>query len=145
MRLMTGVIPEPAPFAYAQTMQPSGNHPALAAWIRAQRALEERLNDRRMCPEDALVAGRALLAFADCEDEAFLGLAPLLDPAARQELVTEHHHIAEDLALLDSLLRTTPDSPDVAELTASLLRRMRQHLDRDARLLATATGLHPRT
>jgi len=94
-----------------------------------------------MCPEDALVAGRALLAFADYEDEAFSGLAPLLDPAARQELVTEHQQIAEDLILLDWLLHTTPDSPDVAVLTASLLRRMRQHLDRDGRLLARAAGL----
>jgi hypothetical protein len=126
-------------------MQPSGNHPALGAWSRAQRALEERLHDRGMCPEDALLAGRALLAFADVEEEAFSGLAALLDPAARQELATEHLHIAEDLTLLDSLLHTTPDSPDVAELTASLLRRMRQHIDRDGRLLATATGLQPRT
>jgi hypothetical protein len=126
-------------------MQPSGNHPALAAWSRAQRALEERLHNRCMCPEDALVAGRALLAFADYEDEAFSGLATLLDPAARQDFVTEHHQIAEDLTLLESLLHTTPDSPDVAELTASLLRRMRQHLDRDGRLLATATGLQPRS
>ena len=122
-------------------MQPSGNHSALAAWSLAQRALEERLHDRCACPEDALAAGRALLAFADCEDEAFLGLASLLDPAARQEFVAEHQLIAEDLTLLDWLLQTTPDSPDVAVLTDSLLRRMRQHIDRDGRLLKRAARL----
>src|SRR5687768_6790203 len=116
-------------------MQPSGNHPALSVLSQAQRALEERLH--KHCPraEDVLVAGRALLAFAACEDEAFSNLAPLLDPAARQEFVTEHQQIAEDLTLLDWLLHSTPDSPDVAALTASLLRRMRQHIDRDSRLL----------
>ena len=122
-------------------MQPSGNLPALAAWSQALRALEERLHDPCLSPEDALVAGRALLAFADCEDEAFLGLASLLEPAARQEFVAEHQQMAEDLILLDWLLQTTPDSPDVGELTASLLRRMRQHLERDGRLLARAAGL----
>ena len=85
-----------------------------------------------------------MLAFADCEDEAFLGLASLLDPAARHEFIAEHRQIAEDLTLLDWLLHTTPDSPDVAVLTASLLRRMRQHIARDGRLLARAACLKPR-
>ena len=126
-------------------MQPSGMLPALAALFDAQRALEERLHRPCTCAEHALALGHALLAFAERESEAFSALAPLLDPAARQELVTEHRQIAEDLTLLDSLLHATPDSADVAELTASLLRRMRQHIDRDGRLLATATGLHSRT
>jgi hypothetical protein len=124
-------------------MQPSGNHPALAAWSRAQRALEERRHNRCMCPEDALAAGRALLAFADREHEAFSALAPLLDPAAQQEFVAEHQQIAEDLTLLDGRIQTTPDSPDVAVLTAALLRRMRHHIARDGRLLASATRLIP--
>lgn len=125
-------------------MQPSSGQSARAALLQEQRALEERIHNLGSHAEDALVVGDALLAFADREDEAFSALAPLLDPAAQQELVAEHQQIAEDLTLLDWLVRTTPDSPDVAVLTASLLRRMRQHIERDGRLLARATGLSPR-
>lgn len=124
-------------------MQPSSGQSTLAALLQEQRSLEERIHCLGPCPKDALVVGDALLAFADREDEAFSALAPLLDPAARQELASEHQQIAEDLTLLDWLVRTTPDSPDIAVLTASLLRRMRQHIDRDGRLLARATGLSP--
>src|SRR5687768_10495337 len=125
-------------------MHPPGDQSALAALFAAQCALEGRLDNGCACPEDALLAGRALLAFADYEDAAFSGVAALLDPAARLDFVTEHQQIAEDLTLLDWLLQTTPDSPDVEVLTASLLRRMRQHVERDGRLLATVTRLIPR-
>ena len=84
--------------------------------------------------------GRALLAFADAKSEAFLGLASLLEPAARQEFLDRASAARRDLTLLDWLLHTTPDSPDVAVLTASLLRRMRQHIARDGRLLARAAA-----
>lgn len=125
-------------------MQPSSSQFTLAALLEEQRALEARIHDLTPCAEEALIVGEALLAFAGREDEAFSALAPLLDPAAQQELVTEHQQIAEDLTLLDWLVRTTPDSPDVAVLTTSLVRRMRQHIDRDERLLAKASGLTPR-
>jgi hypothetical protein len=124
-------------------MQPPGDQSVLAALFEAQGALEGLLHNGCTCPEDALVAGRALLAFADYEDVAFCGVAALLDPAARQEFVTEHQQIAEDLTLLDWLLGATPESPDVDVLTASLLRRMRQHVARDGRLLTTVTRLSP--
>ena len=75
------------------------------------------------------------------EDEAFSALTPLLDPAVRTELAADHQRIAEDLDLLDSLLQTTPTSADVAVLTASLVRRMRQHISRDGRLLSRAAVL----
>jgi hypothetical protein len=68
-------------------------------------------------------------------------VARLLDPAVQRDLAGEHEQIAEDLQLLEWLLRTTPDSPDVTVLTTSLLQRMRQHIDRDGRLLARAAGL----
>ena len=140
---MTLVIGRRAGPAYAHRMQPSSGQSTRAALLQEQRALEERIHNLGSCAEDALVAGNALLAFAAREDEAFSPLAPLLDPAAQQELVTEHHQIAEDLTLLEWLVRTTPDSPDVAVLTTSLVRRMRQHIDRDGRLLARAAGLTP--
>lgn len=65
-------------------------------------------------------------------------LAELLDPVVRAELEGEYLQIAEDLELLQWLLATTPDSPDVAVLSASLARRMRAHVERDARLLSSA-------
>jgi hypothetical protein len=126
-------------------VQPSNGQSTLAALLAEQRALAERINRVGSCPEEALIVGDAMLAFADREDEAFSGLASLLDPAAQQELASEHQQIAEDLTLLDWLVRTTPDSPDIDMLTTSLLRRMRQHIDRDGRLLARATGLGPRS
>ena len=82
-----------------------------------------------------------MLSFAEREDEAFSGLAPLLDPAAHAELASEHRQIADDLELLDWLLRTTPASPDIAVLAASLIERMRQHISRDGRLLSRAAAL----
>ena len=125
-------------------MQPSSGDSTLTALLAQQRALQERAQTMGDRVEDALAMGAALLAFAAREDQAFSALTPLLDPAARQEFAAEHEEIAEDLGLLDWLLRTTPDSPDIAVLTASLLRRMRQHIDRDGRLLARAAGLSAR-
>lgn len=122
-------------------MQPSSAQSTLAALLDEQRALEERIHRLEACPEDALVVGEALLGFAAREESAFSAVARLLDPAVQRDLAGEHEQIAEDLQLLEWLLRTTPDSPDVTVLTTSLLRRMRQHIDRDGRLLARAAGL----
>ena len=124
-------------------MHPPSALSALAALLAEQRAIEARLHDRTPGPEEALIIGDALLAFASREDKAFSALAPLLDPTAQQELAAEHQRIAEDLTLLDWLVRTTPDSPDVDALTTSLVRRMRLHIDRDGRLLARAEALSP--
>ena len=122
-------------------MQSSSAQSTLAALLAEQRALEERIHGLEARPEDALVVGEALLAFAAREESAFSAVARLLDPAVQRDLAGEHEQIAEDLQLLEWLLRTTPDSPDVTVLTTSLLRRMRQHVDRDGRLLARAAGL----
>jgi hypothetical protein len=117
----------------------------LAALLGDQRALEARVHDLRANPRETLAFGEALLAFAAKETEVFSVLAPLLDPAVETELGAEHRQFAEDLELLDWLLRITPESPDVAVLTESLLCRMRQHIDRDGRLLARAAILAART
>jgi len=105
--------------------------------------LDARIHATTLRPDEALAIGHALLAFAGHEADAFSALAPLLDPAAQQELAAEHQQIAEDLTLLEWLARTTPDSPDIAILTTSLVRRMRFHIDRDERLLARAEGRIP--
>jgi hypothetical protein len=123
---------------------PSIGPSMLAALLAEQRELDARLPDPGSTPEDTLAAGEALLRFASREGETFSALAPLLDPAAQAELAAEHQQFAQDLELLDWIVRTTPDSPDVQVLTASLGRRMRQHVDRDRRLLVRAAGLAPR-
>ena len=94
-----------------------------------------------MTPREILAEGQALLALAEREEEAFAALLPLVESSVKADLCEEHHELAEDLGLLDWLLRTTPDSPDTATLAASLGRRMRQHLDRDGRLLKRAVAM----
>jgi hypothetical protein len=125
---------------YPATIMADGS-PTVAALLAEQRALERRICGLAPRPHDALLVGEALLAFASREDTAFSGVASLLDPAVTQELASEHAQLAEDLQLLDWLVRTTPESPDVDVLTASLLSRMRTHIDRDGRLLTRAAAL----
>lgn len=125
-------------------MQPPSGQAKLAALLAEQRALEQRIHELGPCVEETLIVGQALLSFAEREGNAFSAVTPWLDPAVHQELAMEHQQIAEDLQLLDWLVRTTPDSPDVTVLTAALLRRMRQHIDRDGRLLARAAGMSRR-
>ena len=117
---------------------------ALASLIAAQSVLDLRIHALAVSPQQTLAVGAALLAFGAREHEAFASLEPILDAAVRDELQAEHRQIAEDLELLDWLVRMSPDSPDVAMLTASLVRRMRQHSDRDGRLLARVAALHAR-
>ena len=119
----------------------SNGQSMLGTLIAEQRELEARIHDLHASPRETLVVGASLLAFAAREDEAFSALAPLLDPAVQAELSTEHQRIGEDLELLDWLLQTSPMSPDVSVLTASLVRRMRQHISRDGRLLSRAAAL----
>ena len=138
---MTSIIGVTAGARYPAAMS-STAQPMLTALLAEQRELEGRIHELQASPTQTLAVGEALLAFADREDEAFSALAPLLDPAAHAELAAEHQQFAEDLELLDWLLRTTPASPDVPVLTMALIRRMRQHVDRDGRLLSRAATLH---
>lgn len=138
---MTDVIARPGAPAYSARMS-SNSQSMLGALIAEQRELEARIHDLRTSPRDTLKLGESLLAFAEREDQAFSALTPLLDPAAQAELAAEHQQFAEDLELLEWLLRTSPASPDVAVLTASLIPRMRQHISRDGRLLSRAAALH---
>lgn len=105
------------------------------------RHLEARLHDPEATPRQTLVVGQALLAFAAREHQFFSNVAPLLDPAAQSQLMAAHQAIAEDLELLEWLLAALPDSPDIPVLTVSLVRRMRDHIERDGRLLTRAATL----
>ncbi len=122
-------------------MEPSLSRETLVALLAEQRALEEQVHDLRLGAKQTLRVGQALLAFARREDQAFSAVAPLLDPVVQQDLAGEHRQLEEDLQLLDWLVRTTPESPDILVLTVSLRTRMRQHVDRDGRLLSRAAGM----
>ena len=135
---MTAVIgTRPAP-RYPAPMESSLPRETLVALLAEQRALEEQVHDLRLSATQTLRVGQALLAFARREDQAFSAVAPLLDPVVQLGLEVEHRQFEEDLQLLEWLVKTTPDSPDVLVLTVSLRMRMRQHVDRDGRLLARA-------
>lgn len=137
---MTGVIGPHLSAAYPAGMHSTGPS-VLTVLLAEQRDLETCIHGLEGDPRHVLAAGEALLSFAAREHEAFDALAPLLDPAVEAELTSEHQQFAEDLELLEWLLESTPDSPDVAMLSASLVRRMRQHIDRDGRLLTQAAAL----
>src|SRR5687768_5586032 len=98
-------------------MEPSLSRSTLAALLAEQRSIEEQVHDRRLCAEQTLRVGHALLDFARREDQAFSTVAAWLDPAVQQDLAVEHRQLADDLQLLESLMQTTPDSPDVLVLT----------------------------
>ena len=121
-------------------MQAQPARSALAALLARHRDIEARMG-HGTSPSDVLANGEAILSLAEQEEEALAALFDFVDPSVRAELAAEHREFAEDLGLLDWLVRTTPDSPDIASLAASLGRRMRQHLERDGRLLQRALTL----
>jgi hypothetical protein len=110
------------------------------ASLRDEHRRLTRLIDAPAGPGDAVVVGRALLAFAGHEDAMLSRLALVIDPDAQSELTAEHRQIADDLELLEWLLQNVPESPDVDVLSASLLRRMQTHIERDGRLLSRAAA-----
>jgi hypothetical protein len=105
--------------------------------LKRQRSLEARLESCKTAG-DILRQGEALLRFSELEGEALSTLFDLVEPSVRAELAAQHREFAEDLGLLDWLMRTVPDSPDTATLAASLGRRLRDRLARDGRLLQRA-------
>lgn len=116
----------------------------LTRLMNAQRELADRMMRLGAEAGDVLKAGAQVLEFAAREESAFFPLLPLLDPAVRAELGGDHEQLAEDLQLLEWLVATTPDSPDVATLADALARRMRTHIERDGRLLAQAARMASR-
>lgn len=113
----------------------------LEALVAQQRTLLTRLNAATPTAGEILALGQEVLRFAEHEEQAFFPLLPLLDPIARAELGHEHDEIGEDLKLLEWLLATTPDSPDVAILAHAVVRKIRNHVERDGRLLERASRL----
>ncbi len=141
---MTCVIAARRERAYAPIMDGHAGADALNRLLDLQRALEAHTTGVEQSPASVLEVGQAVLNFASSEEQAFFPLLPLLDPAVRSELGDEHEQLAADLQLLQWLVSTTPDSPDVASLAGALARRMHTHVARDGRLLAHALRLADR-
>lgn len=137
---MTRVIRIAGRQAYPADMT-SASFADIQRLMRLQEILAERTSGLGVSAAEVLEVGAAVLEFAEREESAFFPLLPLLDPAARAELGGEHVQLAEDLQLLEWLISTTPDSPDVATLTEAIARRMRSHIARDGRLLAQAARM----
>jgi hypothetical protein len=119
-------------------MEPSD---ALSRLADLQRSLEARTQALDGSPESVLDIGPVVLDFAATEEQAFLPLLELLEPAVRAELDGEHESLLQDLDLLRWLVDTTPESTDVAVLAEALTSRLRRHIARDGRLLAQAQRL----
>ena len=140
---MIPVIHAPADRAYPSCMTPDPRAD-IDQLMDLQKILEVRTSGLGASAADVLKVGAAVLGFARREEAVFFPLLPLLDPAARADLGGEHEQLQEDLQLLDSIVTTTPDSPDVGILAEALARRMREHLARDGRLLAQAARMAAR-
>jgi hypothetical protein len=141
---MTCVIAQEGTRAYPAVMTGHYGPDTLSRLLAIQQALEARTTAVEQAPASVLEVGKAVLDFASSEEEAFFPILPLLDPAVRSELGDEHEQLAEDLQLLEWLVSTTPDSPDVGTLSDALARRMHAHVARDGRLLAHALRLSER-
>ena len=140
---MTGVIGGRGGEAYPAGMD-APFHVEIERLVELQRILEARTSELGATAGDVLKVGAAVLAFAEREEAVFFQLLPLLDPAAKAELGGEHAQLAEDLELLDWLVRTLPESPDIGILAEAIAARMRGHIARDGRLLAQAARMAPR-
>jgi hypothetical protein len=116
-----------------------------AADLERLIALEESVRTRLAAvaenPAAVLAAGQEVLDFAALEERLFFPILPLLDVHAREQLGDEHRLLADDLQLLHHLIATSPESPDVDTLASALTRRLRDHMERDSRLLAQGLRL----
>jgi hypothetical protein len=103
--------------------------------VHAHQRLMRRLATAKPNPADVLNLGTAVILHGTLERRWLIGLRPLLDRAAAAQLDEEHVRLEEDLELLESIFETCPDSPDVGPLCGALLDRLREHVDRDERVL----------
>lgn len=90
---------------------------------------------RESDPEAVLQLGAAVVLHGLVEELHLFALHRLLDPSVRDELRAEHDRIEETLSLLEELLAEPVPSDDLAALTAALARRLREHVERDGRVL----------
>mgnify|MGYP003406488325 FL=1 len=96
-----------------------------------------------LTPGAVLDLGAAVLFHGAVERELLFPLNPLLDFEVQTEYARRHAQLADDLALLESLAETDPDSPDVEILCSALLSRLKQHIAQDDRVFYHAAHDDP--
>jgi hypothetical protein len=134
---MTGVIEHRAPTALEwRAMRVTTPDSALEAAVRQHRALLSSAADTR--PDDVgavLDLGVAVSELGRLERDCVFGAARYVSAAVIESLVAEHVELAEHLACLDELRHAEPQSDDLAVMCEAMLRRLREHLERDERVL----------
>jgi hypothetical protein len=107
----------------------------VAQLARAHHGLAKRVRAAETLPPGAVLnLGAAVLFHGAAERELLFPLNPLLDFDVQSEYARRHSQLAEDLALLESLVETSPDSADVEILSSALLSRLKEHIAQDDRL-----------
>ena len=86
-------------------------------------------------PGAVLQLGSAVVLHGLFEEIHLFQVHRLLDPSVRDELRVDHDRIGEDLALLEDLLAEGSPCDDLPPLTAALARHLREHVERDGRVL----------
>jgi hypothetical protein len=87
-----------------------------------------------LAPASVLDLGAAVLFHGAVERELLFPVSPFLASEVQTEDAARHAQLADDLALLESLIDTDPDSPDVGILASALLARLKAHIARDDRV-----------
>jgi hypothetical protein len=77
----------------------------------------------------------AVIAYGFIEERWLFPARPLVDPLVVAELRREHERIAEDVDLLRSLCGAGEDPADRGAVSASLLARLRTHVEREERIV----------
>lgn len=102
---------------------------------KAHRALIGRARRTTChCPDSVLNLG-ATFATHTAHTSHLRELNRFLDESILEELAVEHRHLADDLALLESLAQSAAESPDVEPLATALVTRIQGLLDREQRIL----------
>lgn len=79
--------------------------------------------------------GSAVLLHGVLERSHVYAANQYLAGAAIEQFTADHACLAGDLALLEDLRQSDPESQDLAALSAALLERLLKHLERDERTL----------
>lgn len=104
--------------------------------VREHRRLERQATATGASdPADVLRLGSAVLMHGLFEEAHLLAAHPLLDPSVRAGLLRENEELGESVDLLEELLATAAPSDDLTALTSALYRRLRDHVERDRRVL----------
>ena len=115
-----------------------GAHDSVELEDLARRHAELRLRAERTAATDAaavLELGATVLVHRALQVARASRILTWLDPAVSARLGEEQDQLGQDLELLRELHESEPESADAAVLAAALLRRVRDHLRQDQRVL----------